>query len=468
MMTSPHAVSFAERAQAHLRPLSSWILRGGAAVSEQALFAIGNFVLNVALARSLAPADYGAFAFTTTLLLILTGVYNAFILEPATVIDPSRYESHLRQYWRAQLGLHVAFTIALGAVLAIAGLIVSGSASTTVGYALTAAGLSVPAIYLFWLARRFMYVLRRPVAAMTGSALYLASIAAGLVIGFRLNLLTPFAGFIIIALASLVAGVFMLACVARVVRLKSAIASPSDPPFTLRSLVVERWQYGRWLFATVCLETAVAPAIVFIATTMLGLAVVGTLRAMQMFVAPLGHGMTALSSLALPALARDFGSDRPAALRKKSQIMIALLMTLGLGIEVVFLLAHQPLEQLFYDGKYAAASILIPVFGLAALLEGLAASYTMVLSAVRRPQLLLLASAISAPIGLAISVVCIHVWGMHGAALAFALTPAVSTVVRRRLARPWLSTRGPTSRPTSRQSVTLDSMVKGGESRARP
>jgi hypothetical protein len=53
---------------------------------------------------------------------------------------------------------------------------------------------------------------------------------------------------------------------------------------------------------------------------------------------------------------------------------------------------------------------------------------------------------------------------MHGAALAFALTPAVSTVVRRRLASPWLS--------TSRTSVTLDSFgegveVEGGESRAR-
>ena len=305
-----------------------------------------------------------------------------------------------------------------------------------------------------------MYVLRRPVAALTGSALYLAGIATGLVIGFRLDLVTPSTGFVVIALASLVAAVFMLACVAR---LTPALAPASEvPPFTLRSLVIERWQYGRWLFATICLETAVAPAIVFIATTTLGLAVVGTMRAMQMFVAPLGHGMTALSSLALPALARDFGSDRSAAMRKKSQIMIALLVTLGLTIEVVFLLAHRPLEQLFYDGKYAAASILIPIFGLSALLEGLAASYTMVLSAVRRPQLLLLASAISAPVGLAISVVCIHVWGMHGAALAFAITAAVSTVVRRRLARPWLSTR--------RAAATLDPLdpiVEGGESRAR-
>jgi O-antigen/teichoic acid export membrane protein len=448
-----------------VKSLSSWILRGGAAVSEQALFAAGNFVLNVALARSLSPADYGAFAFTSTLLLILTGVYNAFILEPATVLDPSRYESHLHRYYRAQLGLHVVFTIGLGAILVVAGLVVGAAGSSTVGHALIAAGVSAPAIYLFWLARRFMYVLRRPLAALTGSALYLAGIAAGLVTGFRLGLLAPFAGFVILAFASLTGGVFMLACVARrarltpLARLTQAISSSDAPSFTTRSLVVERWQYGRWLFATTCLETAVAPAIVFIATSMLGLAVVGTLRAMQMFVAPLGHGMTALSSLALPALARDFGSARPAAMRKKNQVMVALLITLGLCMEIVFLLAHRPLEQLFYDGKYTAASVLIPIFGLAALLEGLAASYTMVLSAVRRPQLVLLASAISAPAALAISIVCIHAWGMHGAALAFASTAAVSTVVRRRLARPWLSTNLP--------SVTLDPIIEGGESRAR-
>ena len=127
MMLS-YAVGIVERARIG-GALSSWILRGGAAVSEQALFAIGNFVLNVALARSLSPADYGAFAFTATLLIVLTGVYNAFILEPATVIEPSRYESHLRQYWRAQLGLHVAFTIGLGAILAVVGLVVSAAGS---------------------------------------------------------------------------------------------------------------------------------------------------------------------------------------------------------------------------------------------------------------------------------------------------------------------------------------------------
>ena len=80
----------------------------------------------------------------------------------------------------------------------------------------------------------------------------------------------------------------MLACVAR---LTPATQPGRQPSFTMRTLAWERWQYGRWLLATVCLETAVAPAVTFIVTATLGLAAVGTLRAMQTFVAPLGHGM---------------------------------------------------------------------------------------------------------------------------------------------------------------------------------
>lgn len=458
-MTVLRSLSLTEGAA--IARLRSWIVRGGAAGSEQALFAAGNFLLNVALARSLPPAEYGAFALVSTLLILLMGVYNAFILEPSTVIEPARYESHLGRYVRAQLGLHLAFTIGLGATLVVTGLFVGGPTVTgggspsAAGGALIAAGLSVPAIYLFWLARRFMYVLTRPFAALTGSAVYAACIGAGLVLGAWLHLLTPLAGFVIMGCASLVAGLVMLA---RVARLTPATTTASHPAFTTWSLAMERWQYGRWLLATVCLEAAVAPAITFIATATLGLAAVGTLRAMQTFVAPLGHGMSALSSLALPELARDFGSDRHAALQKKHQAMIALLLFVGVGIELVFLFGHEPIERLFYAGKYASASILIPVFGLAAVFESLAASYTMVLSAVRRPRLLLVGSAISAPAGLAISIVSIHMWGLNGAALAFTLNAAVSTIVRRRLARPWLS--------SDPRVMTLERMVESEESRA--
>src|SRR5262249_26480507 len=52
------------------------------AVSDQALFAVSNFALNVALARWLSANDYGAVAFITSLFLYVITVNSALILEP--------------------------------------------------------------------------------------------------------------------------------------------------------------------------------------------------------------------------------------------------------------------------------------------------------------------------------------------------------------------------------------------------
>ncbi|MGH9161330.1 MAG: lipopolysaccharide biosynthesis protein [Vicinamibacteraceae bacterium] len=413
----------------------SWILKGGAAVIEQALFAGGNFVMNVALARSLPAADYGAFAFTYTILISLTAVHNAFILEPATVLETSRYTSHLRAYCRAQLVLHTAFTACLAAILVAAGMVVSRVGWTSgLGSALMSAGIGCPTILLFWLTRRFMYLLTRSLTAMDGSALYFGIICAGLVVATGLYELSPFVGFLIMGAASAVGALFMLALVAR----QASSAAESAIPFTMRTLIWERWRYGRWLLAKVCLETAHAPAVTFIVTATLGLAAVGTLRAMQVFMVPITHTMTALSSLALPMLARDFEAGKLGTLRTKSHVLTALVVALALGVELILALFHGGLEQHLYMGKYASASSLIPVFGVAALFEGTAASYGILLSAVRQPRLLLLSSALSAPLALGVSLVCIQAWGVYGAALSFVVTQALATIIRHRLARPWL------------------------------
>src|SRR5262245_12377059 len=65
---------------------TQWAGRGSVALSEQALFAGGNFVLNIALAVTIPAADYGAFVFAFTMFTIVAGFHNALILEPATVL----------------------------------------------------------------------------------------------------------------------------------------------------------------------------------------------------------------------------------------------------------------------------------------------------------------------------------------------------------------------------------------------
>ena len=51
-----------EQIRASVKGWMPWVGKGSLAVLDQGLFAGSNFMLNVLLARWLAPADFGAFA----------------------------------------------------------------------------------------------------------------------------------------------------------------------------------------------------------------------------------------------------------------------------------------------------------------------------------------------------------------------------------------------------------------------
>ena len=70
--TEPKEVAFVDR-------LKYWTTRGFWAVTDQALFAVSNLVINVLLARWLSPREYGAFV-TAFVVLLLVGVAHSSLI----------------------------------------------------------------------------------------------------------------------------------------------------------------------------------------------------------------------------------------------------------------------------------------------------------------------------------------------------------------------------------------------------
>lgn len=419
------------------REVRLWARKGGAAVCEQACFAGSHFVLNVILARSLAIDTYGAFALSGTGLLVLIGFYNALMLEPASVLDLSRYEPRPSAYCRAQLVLHLTFSVLAAAVIVAIGFAVFASnGGGQLATALVSMGLASPFILLFWLARRFMYILGRPPAALVGSAAYLICICTAATWLQTEELLTPVTAFTVMGLASGVSATLMLRQ-AGVFRIEPV----AERRFDRGALVSERWRYGRWMIGVVLAEIAVTPALVLMSTAMLSLGALGVLRAMQAFVLPMGHAVIAISAVALPALARDFEQGRLAALARKSTVLAGSLLTAALVIEVILIIFHPTLERILYGGKFAEYSFLIPLFGLVTILESLGVCYATVLSAVRQPSLIFRSVLITVPLSLSLGFVCISQWGLPGAVLSFMAAAGVAAGARRWFAGPWLSVR---------------------------
>lgn len=407
----------------------SWPVRGGLAVADQAIFAGSNFGLNVYLARSLPPAEFGVFAFTLAVVLALFGLYTAIQLEPLSVLGPSRHHDRGRGYLWTQLRIHLWLTGILGMLLVAAGLAAGSANAIQVGRTFVAAGLACPSVLLYHLARRFLYTRDPGTRAVTGSVIYACVLGCGVILAQLHGWLSPAVAFGMQALASGTASAYMFW------RLQAANALELESACEMRPLLLEQWNYGKYLVGIVLLQSAAVHGLTFMTSAMLGFGALGTLRAMQCFVLPLGHTMIALFAIAQPALARDFGSGRLDALRRKGTAVGGTILGMTIAGEICLLAFHHQLEHVLFGGKFAAYSGLIPVFGAAIIFEGLTGTQALMLRAVQRPRIHMLSTAATTPLALMFGFVLIRWGGMWGAAAATAATWAVAAVITHAMSR---------------------------------
>jgi O-antigen/teichoic acid export membrane protein len=166
-----------------------------------------------------------------------------------------------------------------------------------------------------------------------------------------------------------------------------------------------------------------------VALAFAGLGEAGALRAMQNFMLPMAQAVTSIAQLALPALARDFGEGRIAALKQKGRLVSLVLTLLAVSYGLFLLVLHEPLERLAYGGKFAAYSGLIPVLGLVPILSGFSTGISLILRAVRWPQHALYLTAASGSAGLVTAVLLTWAYGTWGAAISIVISYAVTACV---------------------------------------
>src|ERR1035438_9049517 len=137
---------------------------------DQGLTALSGFCTTFLLARWLAPEIYGAYAIAFAGYLFVSGLHNVVVLEPMSVLGPSRHADRLREYLRAQVGVHGVLVGICSAGVVIVALVVwlIAPASPLAG-AIAGSGLALPFLLFLFLARRICYVRQLPRLATLGS-----------------------------------------------------------------------------------------------------------------------------------------------------------------------------------------------------------------------------------------------------------------------------------------------------------
>jgi O-antigen/teichoic acid export membrane protein len=411
-----------------------WGIRSALSILDQGLTSGAGLVLNLLLARWLSKEAYGAFAVAFATLLFLFGFHTALLLEPMSVMGPACYSTDMAGYFRTYLKLHTGLVIVLSAILGgVAVAFALGGRAHDLAWALGGSALALPFLLLLWLVRRMCYVVHRPSMASWGSATYLIFVVVGLFLLHGNNRLSPFSAFLMIGAASVPAVVVLL-------RRLGIIGESFRQGPAWRQVASENWAYGRWLVAGTVLFTVTTQIQTYLAAVFLGLVAAGTLRALQIPSLVMLQIVTAFGLLVLPSLARDFGSGKLERLRKKALLVSIFLAGLALAYAAALAVFSAPLEHLLFHNKFSADGWLIPAFGLIPVFTGFGTGFSMALRAAQKPQVDLLANAISAPAGLISAFILIRIWGVAGAGLSMIIGFAVYAFVFFFLFQRWSKT----------------------------
>jgi len=339
------------------------------------------------------------------------------LLEPMSVLGPSRYAERLPAYFRSQIIVHLVLVGPLTALALVATGVLSWIApGSPLGGAVLGSGLALPFLLLAWLARRMYYVIQRPAPAVVGSGFYLCFAVGGLFVLGHYGLLGPFTAFLLMGCGSLLASGLLLW------RLGLLKHQPTEGQgVSWRTALRENWTYGRWLVGSTVLSSISNQTQMFLAAGILGLGAAGVLRAMQLPSLVMTQVVFAAGLVVLPAFSYDFGKGLMALLRHKATLVSLSLVVGALGFVALLVLFAGRAEYLLFGGKYAAHAWLMPVLALVPAAMGFSTGYSMAMRASQKPRFDLVANAIAAPVGVVSAIFFMRWWGIAGAAVSMAV-----------------------------------------------
>ena len=294
-----------EQFRASLKGWMPWVGKGSLAILDQGLFASSNFMLNVLLARWLAPSDYGAFALAYSVFLLLLVLHNSLLTGPMLVFGPGIYRERFPEYLGILLRGHFALMLPGAALLVATAFLLGWLYSPAVERAFLGLAIAGPILLLLGLLRRAFYVRLNPGWAAAGGVVYLLILLASALTLRAAGRLTAATGFLTMAAGSLITCLFLLAL------LRPTLATDSS---SIRAVAADHWRYGKWGAAAAGPGWVTESIYYLVLPAWVGLAEVGALKALLNLAMPALQTIGALGVLLMPILVLDLDSGVPRAM----------------------------------------------------------------------------------------------------------------------------------------------------------
>ena len=396
------------------------IRRAGFSLADQALSVGGIFLVNLALARTQSKQEYGVFALSYSVFMLLSGLHNAAILETYTVYGSGRYHRHLPEYTQLLRRSNVLLCLGLSAtVAAVWGVLAwvhpAFASRTILGLALSC-GVLLTASFI----RRTFYIRRRPDLAARFSFVFFSTCVLLLWLLLRAEILNGFYAFVIIALAWIAGGV----SVSHELPANAVCRSFTEIEPEYWS---EHWKYARWVLVTALVFQFTTQGYYWLAAGLLSVKETGDLRAMFNLVSPVDQIYIAMSFLILPMMAHRYASRRMADLLPlwKAYCM-ACLAVVG-GFAALVNLFGMSAMHVLYAGRFDDVAPFVGTLALVPVVMVLGNTMNDALKASEKPKLVFYAYVCSGSATFVVGIPLVVHLGLRGAVYGTLFSAAAYT-----------------------------------------
>jgi O-antigen/teichoic acid export membrane protein len=419
-----------------------WPRRGSATsratltMADQCVASASNFAVGIIVARISGPSGLGAFALAYTVWILLTTLHRSMITDPMAIMGDMRGDDK-EEFVRRGFAADVTLGLMAAAIVAAVGsaLLVVGQHTFGVGLLSVAPWLVMLDLQDYW--RWIGFMQGKPKKSLANDLLFNAVQAAGFGVVFLAGLHSVFA---------VVAAWGLGATVAALYGLRQFSVRPSMRGGA--AFLWSRWPTSQWLASERAASWGASQLYLILAGVILGPAALGGLKAAQGLVAgPTTLVINASGSFGLPEATKQLAERGWTGMMRVSRFVTGAGVAASVVCGVAVFVAAPELLKLLYGPEFVQYAACARLFAISVVLSAFNVGPIITLTATRRVRPLFVLQLAKLAFSVAAVSVLAAAYGVTGAAAAYVLTVALSTVAIVALqSRTRRSLEGPTSR----------------------
>jgi len=402
-----------------------WAVKVGLSITDQVIVSGANLVLNIFLVRWLAPSEYGIFAIVFSVFLFLTGLYQALILEPMSVLGAAHRGDNFGRYIGVSLWLHAGVTSIFSVIILLVtiGMVIKNSLFVGSFFGLA---MFTPFILFFWFFRQVCYLQMKPKIALIGSLTYAFVMFLCLFGIYNRQWLSPFSALAAMGIASLSAAVLLW------FSLGIGISNIfwSKIKVIVRKVFIDNWRYGRWVIGSAFVNWLSIIVYIPMVGIIVGFSQAGVFRAMENLVLPAQRIFIATGILALPWLSGQRLIHGKNYVGKKVLAITVINVLFSVSYVAVLIMFREGIVKLLYGESYYLQFLwLVPYLGAVVIIGSLVHGLYLGLKAMERPDAVFWSQTAAVAVTMTIGLYLVMTLKLYGAVLGCIVSSATAAIV---------------------------------------